>query len=194
MLCTICGATARCKGLCEKHYCRVRSTRTPRTSRDLSDDQRFHFYIEKSADADKCWPWKGTVGQHGYGIFRLRGKNVRAHRHSYLLHKGDVPDDLLVCHSCDNTICVNPSHLFLGTSKDNTADMIAKGRGKRLAYGEDNPSCKLSDEQLQQIRTLAQTANMTRIAKIYGVSRSLISIVVSGKHRSTCSDTKMAHQ
>lgn len=77
-----------------------------------------------------CWPWRGTVLRSGgYGVLIIgRSFNKRAHRLAYELYVGPVPDDLMVCHSCDNPICVNPAHLWLGTSSDNVSDMVKKGR------------------------------------------------------------------
>lgn len=78
-----------------------------------------------------CWLWLGAISATGYGYFDARefpGEH-RAHRISYRLHKGPIPDGLFVCHSCDQRSCVNPSHLWLGTALDNNRDMIAKGRG-----------------------------------------------------------------
>jgi hypothetical protein len=93
---------------------------------------RFWEKVEKS---DGCWNWKGATIK-GYGAFqRDTYRTVRAHRFSYETNIGLIPEGLCVCHFCDNPLCVNPAHLFLGTHKDNSDDKWAKGRGNRVPYG-----------------------------------------------------------
>lgn len=88
---------------------------------------RFWAKVDRSGE---CWLWTASVRRDGYGNFN-RGSGdgwVSAHRFSYELHHGPIPARLLVLHSCDNRRCVNPSHLSLGTHRDNTRDAITKGR------------------------------------------------------------------
>jgi hypothetical protein len=76
-----------------------------------------------------CWIWKGSF-RGAYGTMSYKGKSMSCHKVSYLVFKGEVPKGMCVCHTCDNQKCVNPDHLWLGTYKENTQDMIAKGRSK----------------------------------------------------------------
>ncbi len=78
-----------------------------------------------------CWDWTASLGNHGYGVLGLGGRTDGkdlAHRISWELSKGDIPEGVCVLHKCDRRSCVNPDHLFLGSKADNTADMVAKGR------------------------------------------------------------------
>lgn len=88
---------------------------------------RFNDLVDKSGE---CWEWIGNKNSLGYGMIWYEGKNIRSHRVSYFIKNGEFNDKLFVCHKCDNPKCVNPEHLFLGTSKDNMRDMIKKGRSR----------------------------------------------------------------
>lgn len=86
---------------------------------------RFEKHFKKT---DGCWIWTGCASDTGYGSFRYEGRMTRAHRASYSIYVSDPPKDMMVCHSCDVKLCVNPEHLFIGTSSDNVRDCVAKKR------------------------------------------------------------------
>lgn len=125
---------------------------------------------------DYCWPWLAAT-MAGYGVIRetYPGRQMlRAHRVSWEAHNGPIPEDLLVCHHCDNPICCNPDHLFLGTCADNHADRDAKGRQAR---GEIQHLAKLTVEDVVWIRSENSLTN-TEMARALGVTPTAIYYVL----------------
>ena len=122
-----------------------------------------------------CWLWRGPVSQRGYGTTRLTSQGKRllhVHRLMWTLSVGTIPQGLHVLHHCDNRICVNPAHLFLGTNQDNIADKRRKGRGARgTAIGHG----KLTEQQVYAIRALQGTMTQGTIGAMFGVSHALVS-------------------
>lgn len=124
----------------------------------------------------------------GYGMFNVNKTIYYAHRIAYQLHYGPPPIGPLVLHRCDNRTCCNPSHLFLGTDKDNVADMIAKGRNNkdRSCYlrGSNSPVAKLDEKQVLDIRSKmlgAKRGTAGILATEYGVHLSLIHLIAKRK-------------
>lgn len=114
---------------------------------------RYRFLEKIEFDAlTGCWLWTGARHPQGYGFIKRKdGTQLRAHRVAYELAYGPIPPGLQVCHRCDNPRCIRPGHLFLGTARDNAADMVAKGRAARNA-GERNGGALLTRPQVVQIR------------------------------------------
>lgn len=143
---------------------------------------RFWRKVRKGGPAE-CWEWTASrVASGGYGQFNLDGKPVRAHRLSWELANGPVPAGLQVCHTCDNPPCVNPRHLFLGTIKENAHDRDRKGRARPgWVPGSKNGCAKLTEAQVVDIRARAFNETYQSLATEFGVSRTLISMIVSRK-------------
>ena len=128
-----------------------------------------------------CWIWIGSCGTNGYGTISYQSKNIYAHRVSWILHYGTEPGSLCVLHRCDVRLCVNPSHLFLGTRTENSADMARK---LRSTIGCRNPMAKLSEPIVRHIRM--SMASQRDVAASLGVSQSTISRVRARKCWTHC--------
>ena len=144
------------------------------------DEARFWSKVQKLTD--DCWIWTGGHNDRMYAIFNVRkdGKSFqyKASHYSWKLFTGrDVPVGLFVCHHCDQPLCVNPHHLFLGTNQDNVDDMVEKGR---QAKGERLGSSKLTMETVRLIRDEHMNGSVafTALAEKYGVTRKTIANVV----------------
>lgn len=137
---------------------------------------------------DGCWVYQGYLTEWGYGCFKIyvnhaspKKLGVRAHRAAYVFHNGVDPEDLLVCHKCDNPACINPDHLFLGTPQDNSSDMVAKQRHANQT-GTYNGNCKLSEDTVRDIVSrILEGQNNTEIAKLLPVTHSAVSLIRVGR-------------
>lgn len=141
-----------------------------------------------------CWTWTGATDDCGYGLTKFKGKRIRTHRLAYFLTHGEFPDDLSVCHQCDNPPCGNPAHLWLGTARDNSQDKVAKGRHKtwkveRVLEIKDcaltpappwNRPKKLTEAKVVEIRNLFTRNSYTypQLAELFGVDKSTIGLII----------------
>jgi hypothetical protein len=130
------------------------------------------FYDKIFYSPDGCWYWTGSTFNTGYGKIGFRLNHISSHRLSYIIHNGEIINGLQVLHRCDNRLCVNPNHLFLGTIKDNMKDMVLKGRQNK-AKGENHGHSKLTNNQVLEIRS--SNEYQKDIAKKYGVTQQTIS-------------------
>ena len=134
-----------------------------------------------------CWIWTGS-SSNGYGQIWDGAKYEGAHRISYILHKGEIPDldqyhGMCVCHTCDTSYCVNPDHLFLGTHKENIEDMINKGRDKH-DFGENNGNSTLREIDVINARAIykySKNATFRKLANIYGVALRTMWLAIKGE-------------
>lgn len=163
------------------------------------DIQRFFEVVNKSGpipshrpDLGPCWIWTMVYAGQKYGRFSIRGRLVSAHVVSWIITNGDNRENRFVLHKCDVRTCVNPSHLFLGTHKENMKDMVQKGRqatGVRhmsvthpeaLRRGSENGNSKLSEEKVIDIREKYKTGKFRQVdlAHEFGVNQTLIGFIV----------------
>jgi hypothetical protein len=175
-----CPRPARARGLCMPHYDLIRDhggelpPLVPQPVRPLAD----RFWEKVSPEPNTgCFLWTGTLVD-GYGAIWSGVRMVRASRVAWSLTHGRVPDELLVCHTCDFPPCVNPAHLFLGTGRDNSQDMVAKGRHASQVdplacspFGERHPKAKLTETVVREMRRLHTEEGWggKRLAKRFGI-------------------------
>lgn len=138
----------------------------------------------KKGAAPECWPWAGSVNWAGYGTFKFRGERG-AHRASWVIHFGEIPEGQHVLHRCDNPACVNPHHLFLGTHAENMRDMGIKGRARppAPARGPTHHCARLDERKVKAIRERYALGGVRQadLANEFGVSQPVISAVILRK-------------
>ena len=145
------------------------------------DEARFWSKVDKSGD---CWLWTAALYASGYGAFRIGGRRTRlAHRLSYSMTQGAIPDGLCVLHRCDVRACVNPAHLRAGTKQDNTDDMMERGRHV-TPRGERVSTAKLTAERVREMRGIYATGGIALrpLARMFGISKSATRAVVTRSH------------
>jgi HNH endonuclease len=156
-----------------RRFCSYKCRRFTRRKRDPRQCFEENYIPEPNSG---CWIWTGTRGpRHGYGQIRVNGAVYGAHRLSYELNIGPIPDGLHVLHKCDNRLCVNPDHLYAGTQADNGRDMRERNRS---LTGARNHATKLNEDAVRAIR--ASDLTNTELADVYGVTRQAIQRVRLG--------------
>ncbi len=160
-----------------------------RWQRIKTEEQRFFEKVDQNQIGTGCWFWIGArKTPKGYGAFWYDNKNRSAHQFAWEHKNGRIPDGLQVLHKCDNTMCVNPNHLFLGTNADNVADKVAKGRQskgdhrKTIHRGSSHGNAKLDESDVLEIRRY-YTAGFKGIyiAKQFNITGAAVSAIVKRK-------------
>ncbi len=145
---------------------------------EMKKDTKFWRMI-KIGDSNQCWHWTGAVSAGtGYGNVKRNNRNYGAHVYAFLLGGEKLKKGNQVLHGCDNRICVNPSHLFQGTQKDNIHDCIKKGRHNPGA-GERHARAKLNWAKVVEIRAMSGVFSNREIARRYGVTSQAIDKVIN---------------
>lgn len=161
---------------------------TPIINQRLVSRFMSHVLIE---DTFSCWTWLGCKNEQGYGrmLCRVNGKSINyfTHRISYMIYKGKIPKSKLVLHRCDTPSCVNPTHLFIGTPRDNMVDSVNKGRhGRRPTEsydrGEDHARARLTNRLVKKILCMHKRGIQGKdIADTIGVSWTCVYDVLLGR-------------
>ncbi len=191
MKCSVCDSVSRSLGFCEKHYIRFRKYGDPHGGKRNHGtlEERFWPKVQKS---DGCWLWAGAKSSKGYGLIGEGGRNGRdllAHRVSYQLQVGEIPDGLSILHSCDTPLCVNPAHLRCGTTQENIAEAYEKKRkaspfadpknryqGPRTGLkGAANTNARLTDDDIRAIRL--RTDKPRFVAKDYNITSDYVTMI-----------------
>lgn len=148
---------------------------------NLTDKQIEKFWAKIDVKGeDECWEWLAKKDRDGYGRITFNGKKDGCHRIAWMLKNGDIPKGLLACHTCDNPSCCNPSHLWIGTIKDNMQDRTKKGRTCR---GENSGRSCLTEQKVEDIREKYESKRYTqeKLSKEYAVTTTTISDIVRNK-------------
>lgn len=179
-LCSMEGCNRRhqARKLCNAHYMRwlrLGDANISLTNQGVGKtfEERFWSRVNKNGT---CWLWQGKPSTSGYGTVSYQGKYIGAHRIAWFLVFGKMPN-LNILHSCDNPICVNPTHLRNGTNVENIADKVLRNR---QAKGEKITISKLKDNEVREIRKNSQNLSRNDLAKIYNVTYCTIANIIKG--------------
>lgn len=185
-ICSIeeCVNAVHARFLCGKHYRRLQIHGDPLYTEiiyGMSLEDKLDKYCTPITETG-CWLWTGCTDKDGYGITNANGASIKAHRAAYEIANGEIPDGLIICHTCDISSCVNPNHLYAGTYKENSNDMVARGRS---LTGERNHKAKLTETAVINIRSMAADGrSIASIARLYGVSWNSIDDIVKRDRKS----------
>jgi hypothetical protein len=180
-----CGGKLKAFGYCYKHYVRLKKYGTTEDRKWSQAPLEVRFWLKvKKVGENECWEWQGQKLANGYGRISLGVKALGsdgAHRVSWrLANKAEIPAGMFVMHSCDNPSCVNPKHLSIGTPKENSQDMISKGRKRVVApVGTGNGKALINEEIVKQIRQSSDSH--ASLARRFGVSPNCIRGVRVGR-------------
>jgi HNH endonuclease len=171
-----CRGVRRAKGMCDRHYARVRRNGHARLTagngcRDVKE--RLGFRGKRAPSG--CLEWQGSTNKQGYAKTRINDVHYAVHRLAWELYNGPIPEGLCVCHRCDNPRCFEVAHLFLGTHKDNVADAIAKGRHMTV----NGKNGRLTKDQILGIYKSIGTGALA--AKQFGVCEATVYNIRNGK-------------
>lgn len=118
----------------------------------------------------RCWIWTGSLDRYGYGKTSWHGHTIAVHRLVWMLRRGPIPKGMKLLHTCDRPACCNPEDLFIGTQRDNVADMDRKGR-RRPVTGDEHWNASLTADKVKEMRALYAAGGVTQseLARRYGV-------------------------
>ncbi len=151
-------------------------------TKTFEDAVKSKFATHSRNEPNGCIVYTGQ-SNGSYGQIEHKRKTYLAHRAAYLVFKGEIPDGKMVCHSCDNRLCINPDHLWLGSAKDNVQDMISKNRQRYVQR------LKFSDEQIGEIKkALSDGMSHSKISELFGVSCAYVSLLRNNKRRQQSTD------
>jgi hypothetical protein len=141
--------------------------------------ESFFRKVDTSGGPDACWPWKGYVARR-YGVISIGDRPVRSNRAAWMLTVGDIPAGMVVCHRCDNPLCCNPAHLWLGSVNDNNADCVQK---RRHAFGERSAAAILTEQKVRDLlAAFDDGVPRRRIAEMFGVTIHSVYAIASGRN------------
>lgn len=190
---TGCGKPKLARGFCSLHYYRWKRLGSPGPVQHVSRphgltlEEAFRFWMPGDPpEVDVVWPWPGKPDPYGYGMLAFEGRALKAHRVSYEIFRGPIPEGLMIRHTNDIRIDVNPWNMKLGTAADNARDMVERNRQSRTPriWGSRHHHTRLADDDVREIRRLWATGGWTQhaIAVHYGMAQSSVFNIV---HRIT---------